>query len=129
MCPLGEWEDEQITLRECTFSSPEEAARVQEQNERAGARAEEARERAEEERAVAQVAQVERLLANGASFQRRTWQGLRLKETLPTSRGVYPTVCRGRISQRESARHNSLMHEEVGQRSCAPAPTPAPAIG
>ena len=45
VCPQGEWEDDQITLRDCTFSSPEETAR-----------------------AVAWRAQVEPLVAHGASF-------------------------------------------------------------
>ena len=78
VCPRGEWEEEEITLRDCTFSSPQEAARVQEQNDRAEARerAEQARERAEQERAGAQLAQVEQLLTNGASFPAADMAGI-----------------------------------------------------
>ena len=78
VCPHGEWEDEQITLRDCTFSSPHEAARARDESERATARerAEQDRERAEQERAVARVAQVERLLANGARFSAADMSGI-----------------------------------------------------
>ena len=78
VCPQGEWEGDQITLRDCTLSSPEEEARARQELDRATARerAEEARQRAEEEQAVARRAQVERLVANGASFPATDMSGI-----------------------------------------------------
>ena len=78
VCPRGEWEDDQITLRDCTFSSPQEEARARDESERAAARerAEEARQRAEQERAQAREAQVERLLADGARFPAAEMSGM-----------------------------------------------------
>ena len=71
VCPHGEWEGDEITLRDCTFSSPQEAARVEQERERTAAR-----ERAEQERAQAQEAQVEQLLANGARFPAADMSGI-----------------------------------------------------
>ena len=71
VCPHGEWEGDVITLRDCTFSSPQEAARVEQERERTAAR-----ERAEQERAQAQEAQVEQLLANGARFPAADMSGI-----------------------------------------------------